>query len=114
LRIASEADGFRAAEAMLGKGARHALVKLGAKGYVLAAPGQQKYIPAPRVRVVDTNGAGDAFAGALAFALWEGQDVTNAFRFAVAASSLAVETYGSQPAYPDRERLENKLTELDN
>lgn len=112
LRINSPADAFRAGEAMLARGAGHALVKLGAEGYVLVSPDQRTYIPAPRVRVVDTTGAGDAFAGALAFALWEGQDQIRAFGFAIAASSLAVETYGAQPAYPDRERLAQKLAEL--
>jgi len=63
----------------------------------------------PAGPVADSTRAGDAFTGALAVALFEGQKVPQAAAFAVAASDLAVSAYGSQPAYPDRERLQEQL-----
>jgi ribokinase len=58
---------------------------------------------------VDTTGAGDAFAGALAVALLEGLDTMEATRFAVVASALAVTRYGSQASYPERGEIEAGL-----
>jgi ribokinase len=107
--IKNKEDGFRACEAMLKKGVRHAIVKMGSKGYLMMTNEHREHFPAPDVQMVDTTGAGDAFAGAFAFAIWEGQEAKNAFHFAAVASSLAVEAYGSQPAYPDKKTIKNKL-----
>ncbi|WP_162052604.1 ribokinase [Pontibacter pamirensis] len=107
--IKNKDDGFHACEAIQEKGARNVIIKLGKDGYVMLSDNEQHFVPAPDVQVTDTTGAGDAFAGALAFAIWEKQDAISALRFAVTASSLATETYGSQPAYPDRATIENKM-----
>lgn len=106
--IQNKEDGYKACKAMQEKGARHVIIKLGEDGFVMLSDDERHFVPAPDVQVTDTTGAGDAFAGALTFALWEGQDAVRALRFAVTASSLATETYGSQPAYPDRETIESK------
>jgi ribokinase len=66
-------------------------------------------IHAPKVDVVDKTGAGDAFAGALTVALLERRPLEEATRFAVFCSTLATTVYGSQAAYPTRERLEQAL-----
>ncbi|CAN5527496.1 ribokinase [soil metagenome] len=111
--IESIEDGFSACEAIIEKGARRSLVKLGNNGYVFMAKGKKIHLPALEAKVMDTTGAGDAFAGAFAFAIWEGQKIPDAVRFAAAASTLAVEGYGSQPAYPDRKAIEKKLKEYE-
>ncbi len=109
--IKSKEDGFRACEAILQKGAPNALVKMGELGYVMITDGTREHIAAPDAHVVDKTGGGDAFASAFACALLEGKSASGALRFAAAASSLAVEAYGSQPAYPDREAIEKKMAE---
>ena len=58
----------------------------------------------PSVQVVDTTGAGDAFAGALAAALDRGADWRSAIAEGVAAGSLACTAPGAQPALPDGRR----------
>ncbi|MEX2116216.1 MAG: carbohydrate kinase family protein [Bacteroidota bacterium] len=68
-------------------------VKLGAKGCYIASRRGAKYIPVRRVRsVVDTTGAGDAFAAGLIAGLIKGLDVFAAAGVAnaVAASSVAM------------------------
>jgi ribokinase len=57
-------------------------------------------VPAPRVEVVDTTGAGDAFIGAMAAALMGGAGMEEAVRRGVAVASLTVGVAGSVPAYP--------------
>ncbi len=68
--------------------------------------------PPTDINVVDSTGAGDAFTGALAVALLEGQAPQAAALFATAASHLAVTAYGSQQAYPTREQIEALLPRL--
>jgi ribokinase len=56
----------------------------------------------PVIQVVDTVGAGDAFAGAYVVALAEGMGFPEALRFANAAGALATQKSGAQEALPDR------------
>jgi ribokinase len=67
--------------------------------------------PTP-VKVVDTTGAGDMFAGALAVALLERQGLLDAVRFAVAAAHVSVTRYGAQASYPGRTEIEEMLARL--
>jgi ribokinase len=111
--VRSVEDAFRAGEVLLERGVGAALMKLGAGGCVVVSAGMREHLPAVPVRVVDQTGAGDAFAGALAVALLEGQQVNEAARFAVAAATLAVTRYGSQPSYPTRAELERWIAQGD-
>src|SRR5579875_1482905 len=62
--------GLEGAQAAAGElaasGARHAVVTAGAEGAALATAEQQMTVPGFRVHAVDSVGAGDTFAGALA------------------------------------------------
>ncbi|MBX5493005.1 MAG: bifunctional hydroxymethylpyrimidine kinase/phosphomethylpyrimidine kinase [Chloroflexi bacterium] len=109
IAVRSVEDAFRAGEILHARGVRVVLVKLREGGCALVSAARREYLPAPRVEVVDKTGAGDAFAGALGVALLEGQSEREAGRFAVAAATLAVTRYGSQPAYPGRAELEELL-----
>jgi len=51
---------------------------------------------------VDTVAAGDAFNGALAFALAERLPFAEAMRWGLAAGALAVTKAGAQPSMPER------------
>lgn len=59
----------------------------------------------PKVRAIDTVGAGDAFAGALSVALIENRCLEDAIAFANAAGSLATLELGAQEALPQREAI---------
>jgi ribokinase len=67
------------------------------------APG---VVPAPRVRVVDTTGAGDAFLGAFAASLGAGADIADAVQFGVEVASSTVSRPGSIASYPTAAALE--------
>ncbi len=101
----SAEEGKKAAQKLLREGVQHAVVKLEDGGCVVAHADTLLHVPAFEVEVVDTTGAGDAFAGALAVALLEKRSLADIACFAVAASHAAVTAYGSQPAYPSREKL---------
>jgi ribokinase len=88
------------------RGASMVCIKMHDGGCVLVEENQTIHVAAAPVQVIDTTGAGDAFAGALAVGLLEQRAYADALRFAVAASHVAVTGYGSQPAYPARSDVE--------
>lgn len=63
------------------------------------------HVPALPVQVVDTTGAGDCFAGALAAALDAGDSPEAAMRFASAAAALQVGRAGTADAMPARDEV---------
>jgi ribokinase len=72
----------------------------GGRGCVLDDGSHRVHIPAHRVAVVDTVGAGDAFCGALGRCLSTGTSLRDAAVYANAAGALAVTRAGAEPAMP--------------
>ena len=72
----------------------------GGRGCVLDDGSETVFIPAHRVAVVDTVGAGDAFCGALGRCLSAGTSLRDAVVYANAAGALAVTRAGAEPAMP--------------
>ena len=99
-----------AAEELLRRGAGCAVIKMGAQGAYYATAEVSQYLPAFRVKAVDTVAAGDAFNGALAVALAEGRGIDEAMRRAMAAGALAVTRTGAQDSMPSREELDAFLS----
>jgi ribokinase len=77
------------------------VITRGAAGAELRDANGARRFDAPRVTVVDTTGAGDAFAGALAAAIAAGDDLDSAVRAGIAAGSAAVQYRGAQPPVQD-------------
>ena len=69
------------------------------------ADGTIRHLPAPEVEVVDTTGAGDCFAGALAVALAEGRSMLDALGFATTAAAQSVRRAGAAAGMPTRAEL---------
>lgn len=82
-----------------------AIVTLGAAGATGWSGGQSHHAGAPKVAVVDTTAAGDAFVGAFAAALGRGADWRAAMNEAAAAGSLACTLRGAQPSLPWRAEI---------
>ncbi|EIQ00119.1 sugar kinase, ribokinase [Opitutaceae bacterium TAV1] len=87
------------------------VVTLGARGLVWRHEGKAGRLPAFRVRVADTNGAGDAFHGGYAFALACGLPFVEMLRFASATAALACTRPGGWPSLPRAEEVERCLRE---
>ena len=87
-------------------GRRAVLVSLGSRGAMLVVGGRARMLPAPRVEVIDTVGAGDTLNGALAAGLASGLDLAKASRHAVFAASLAVGRAGARDGMPTAAELD--------
>lgn len=88
-------------ESLLSKGPRYAGVTLGENGYHWRTKsGTGGRLPAYKVEVVDTTGAGDAFHGALAFAIACGMTDEMSARFAAATAALKCRRLGARTGLP--------------
>jgi len=88
------------------------IVTYGERGAV-ACDGRQVWrAPALEVAVIDTTGAGDAFAGVLAAALAGGAPLAAGLRRAAVAGSLSCAGRGAQAALPDSAAIDHALAAL--
>jgi len=86
------------------------VITLGADGLVWKRGGEHGALPAFRVDVVDTTGAGDAFHGAFAVALAEGQPWPRVLRFASATAALSCTGLGARACLPTRQDVDTLLS----
>ena len=83
------------------------LITLGGDGALLLEPGgSPTRLPAAKVEVVDTTGAGDTVNGALAAELAAGRPLADAARFALAAAALSTTAEGARGGMPSRDAVE--------
>ncbi len=83
-------------------GVRTVVVTLGADGAAIVTPDDLRRVPAPAVDAVDTTGAGDAFCGALAWALSQGRAIQDAVEVAVEIGAAATTARGARGGLPRR------------
>src|SRR5690606_6765994 len=81
------------------------VVTRGSRGCSFMSGGQLVTVPAPKVPVADTTGAGDAFNAAFAYGLLHGKPLADNCAFAVTAASRAVQVFGAQEGMPRLEDL---------
>jgi ribokinase len=81
------------------------VVTMGGRGALVRTDGRSIQVPAPVVDVVDTTGAGDCFAAALALGVGGGHDLVTAARTAVVAASLSVGARGARGGVPSASEL---------
>jgi ribokinase len=106
VRVEDEPSARKAAAALLATGPQLAGVTAGARGQLVAWTGGEAWCPVDRsVPVVDTSGAGDAFAATLGVALASGVEPAHAAALASRASTLTCRALGAQTDLPTREEL---------
>lgn len=104
--ITGTRDPMEAALALEQLGPRQVLIKLGADGCLARIDGANHEVPAPQVTVLDTVGAGDAFAAGYLAELISGAEPERRLSTAVAAGAWAVTVSGDWEGMPDRRTLD--------
>lgn len=97
-----------AAERLKGMGVREVIITMGSRGSMVC-DGECTFVPAVKVNAVDTTAAGDTFCGGVCVALSEGKALSEAVKFATAASSIAVQRPGAQDSVPSRCEVDKLL-----
>lgn len=82
------------------------IITLGKAGAVVCDGESTEFIPAMRVDAIETTGAGDSFIGAVAYALMNGMELTEACRFATRCSAVTVCRLGAQGSMPTLSEIE--------
>jgi ribokinase len=113
-------DARKAALQLHHMGSNIGIVKLGADGVVWATTKGTGFKAAHKVQAIDSTGAGDAFAGALAALIDEERqhgknihniDLTHAMQQASIFAALSTTRTGAQQSFPTRAEVE-KINEL--
>lgn len=122
LATSSLQEAQEAATKLLAKGPEHVLITLGEQGclWTTRTPENTQQPlhhiqPAFKVQALDATAAGDAFCGALAASLAQGQSIADALRSASAAGALTATRKGAIAALPTAQEIEQLLiTQPDN
>lgn len=84
---------------------KRVVVTLGENGAAYSDRGNPVIrIAAPKVKAIDTTGAGDSFVGAFSFALASGYPEADAIRLGCLCASESVTRLGTQSSYPTAEQ----------
>lgn len=88
-------------EKLLDYGVELVIVTLGSNGADLFQKGKEKvHVQSPKVKAVDTTGAGDCFLGSFAYCISKSVDYESAAKFACVCASISVQSVGTQQSYP--------------
>lgn len=100
-------DAEKAATDLLNRGCNSVLITLGADGAIFVSKEEHRFVQfsSPKVKCVDSTGAGDAFIGALAYLLSQGTKATveECIREACKAAADSVTRPGTQISFPGPE-----------
>jgi ribokinase len=102
-------ESAEAAAAVLSSSARAVVVTLGAAGAILWEGRGARRFAAHKVRVVDATAAGDAFVGAIAYALAAGATLAEAVELGGAAGAIAVSRMGARSSLPTLDEVQRLL-----
>lgn len=98
------------ATSLIQKGVKTVIVTLGSDGVFMKTKDDAIFVPAFKVKAIDTVGAGDTFCGALAAMLDRGLN-SNTLQFANAAAAISVTRTGAQTSIPSKNEVDVFLKE---
>ncbi|WP_299596342.1 ribokinase [uncultured Tateyamaria sp.] len=107
IAVTNEVEAEAACAALIAKGVRTPIITMGEQGAYLSGHG---LVPAVQAGpVVETTGAGDAFNGAFAAMLANGDTALRAVQYGCATAGISVTRAGTAPAMPYRSEVDALL-----
>ena len=108
IKIKNRKDAFKACKKLHLLGVKKSIITLGEKGLCYFDGQQQLFIAAEKsIKAIDTTGAGDAFNGALAFALANDKKIKDALIIANRVAGLSTQKLGAGDSMPSLKELKN-------
>lgn len=99
--FAGSTDPAAVAAAFRRRGVQTVVLKRGGQGVIAFGPDGEHAVPAFRVPVVDTTGAGDNFVAGFVHGLVHGMEMPAALRFGSAVAALSVQAVGAGAGVKD-------------
>jgi sugar/nucleoside kinase (ribokinase family) len=109
-RLFDTRDLVEGARRLIAMGPKEVSVTSGENGARYVTENRALHQPAFQVEALDTNGAGDVFAGAMIFATLQGWKPERRLRFACAASALKCMGLGNRDSLPSLEEIETFIS----
>ena len=109
VKVDTVEDCRKAASRFFEMGVKSVVITLGVRGAYFTDGREEIFVPALKVKAVETTGAGDAFNGGLATAIAEGLPMETALRFATCTAAISVTRLGSSQSMPSRQEIEALL-----
>lgn len=98
--------------ALLELGVENVVLTLGSQGVIWASKKGVKKIPALKVKVVDSVGAGDAFNAGLAVGLSEKKSMFESISTGITVASLSTRKRETIESYPYREEVNKNINQI--
>ena len=96
-----------AAGTVLKSGVKNIVITMGDKGVMVINKNLEVCFQAEKVKAVDTEGAGDIFAGAFTYFYARTYDILKSARFANKIAAISVTRYGAQGSIPTAEEIKD-------
>ncbi len=110
ITVNDESSALEAAKVIHKMGVKRVIIKMGKDGCLLYQKDRSVFIPALEVEAVDTVGAGDCFAGALASYLIDNyNDIEGGIRFAQVVAGIKVSRAGGHDAIPEIDEVKSVI-----
>lgn len=111
IAVVDEASAAVAASIIRDQGTPTVIVTMGSEGAHVESGDVSLYMPAYRVRVAASVGAGDAFNGGLAVGLAEGMSLEDSARLSMASGAWCVSQDGAQESMGTRNEVDSLMGE---
>ncbi|MFC4387870.1 MULTISPECIES: ribokinase [Gracilibacillus] len=100
IKVTDEKTALEAAKKINSLGIENVIVKMGAQGSLVYQNGESTLVDSIKVDAVDTVGAGDCYAGAIACEFLDSNNLVQAAKFASVAASIKVSRTGGHNSIP--------------
>ncbi len=106
VRVITGEDYPEGSHLLIEEGAGMVAVTLGDRGCYLRDANRDYRVPAGKVNVVDTTGAGDAFSAGFLYGLISGKDIVESGRLGNKVAALCIRKFGARTGLPTKKQLE--------
>lgn len=113
IKITNDEDLSKVCDYFLDKGVERVFISLGAEGVYYKDKFISKHVPNSKIKVVNSNGAGDAFISGLVYSYLNNYDIDNTIKFAMGCSYMALSHENTINPNINLESVNEKLKEME-